>query len=122
MCTRPSGSVLTVSAKANRTPLVPRDAETTPLRTMPQPTPLAAWSLPPATTGMPAGRPVCAAAPAVRVPVTSGPSKEAGSSAGSMSSRDSSPRCQHRLATSKSRVPEASAMSVAYSPVRTQRM
>ena len=45
--------------------------ETMPGSTMPLPTALEAWSPPPPTTGVPAARPVSAAASALTTPVTS---------------------------------------------------
>ena len=44
------------SVVANTTPDVPRVSEMTPGRTMPLPTAPAAWSPPPATTGVPAAQ------------------------------------------------------------------
>ena len=58
---RPPGSRTGRSVAAKTTPDVPMVALTAPGRTMPMPTAPAAWSPPPATTGMPARRPVAAA-------------------------------------------------------------
>ena len=52
---------------AKITPDVPSDSATVPASTAPTPTAFAAWSPPPATTGVPARRPVAPAAPAVTV-------------------------------------------------------
>ena len=49
-------------------------ALTAPGRTMPMPTAPAAWSPPPATTGVPGASPVAAAPSAETLPVTSGDS------------------------------------------------
>ena len=76
----------------NSVPEVP--SEQTPWPSPIRPAPIAAQALspPPATTGVPAGRPVAAAAPAVTRPVTSGLSNTSGnrlsgtSSAASISS------------------------------------
>ena len=78
---RPCGSKSGCFVDAKTTPDVPRVSDTTPGSTAPAPTAPAAWSPPPATTGVPARRPVAAAASAVTVPVTSGPSKVGGSQA-----------------------------------------
>ncbi len=64
--TWPAGSRSGPSVVANTTPDVPSDSATTPGPTAPTPTALAAWSPPPATTGVPARSPVAAAALAVR--------------------------------------------------------
>ena len=70
----PRGSWMGRSVAAKTTPEVPSESAIVPGSTTPTPTPLADWSPPPATTGVPARRPVAAAAPAVTTPVTSGPS------------------------------------------------
>ena len=63
--TCPRGSRMSAeSVVANTTPDVPRDRATTPGTTAPTPTPLADWSPPPATTGVPARSPVASAAAA----------------------------------------------------------
>ena len=84
--TRPRASKSGRSVVAKTTPDVPSDRATTPGSTAPTPTALAAWSPPPATTGVPARSPVAAAAPAVTTPVTSGPSCVGGIQAGSIPS------------------------------------
>ena len=82
-------------------------------RPRPTPTALAAWSPPPATTGVPARSPVAAAASAVTVPVTSGPSNVGGIQAGSMPSAASTSGDQSRAARSNRSVPAPSALSSA---------
>ena len=64
VCTRPFGSSTGFSLKAKTTPDVPIVDDTMPACTMPFPTPPAAWSPPPPTTGVPAFSPVSAAASA----------------------------------------------------------
>jgi len=63
--------------------------------------------------GVPARRPVVAAAAALTVPVTSGPSKVSGIQAGSMPSASTISGDQSRAARSKSNVPAPSALSSA---------
>ena len=58
--TRPCASNSGRSVVAKTTPDVPSDRATTPGSTAPTPTAFAAWSPPPATTGVPARRPVAA--------------------------------------------------------------
>ena len=70
---------------------------------------------------MPARRPVAAAAAAVTVPVTSGPSNVGGIQAGSIAERGEDLGDQSRAARSNSIVPEPSALSMAYSPVSRSR-
>ncbi len=91
--------------------------ETSPGSTMPVPTPLAAWSPPPPTTGSPTGRPVASATSAVTRPVISGDSTQGGIHSRGMFSSASTSSLQRRSPTSSSTVPEASDTSVAYSPV-----
>src|SRR3954471_2498206 len=79
---RPSGSTTGESVGANTTPDVPSDSAPIPGIVAPTPTALADWSPPPATTGVPARRPVAAAASVLIVPVTAGPSDVAGSQRG----------------------------------------
>ena len=98
---------------AKTTPDVPSESATVPDETAPTPTALADWSPPPATTGVPARSPVAAAAAAVMVPVTSGPSKVGGIQAGSMPRAARISGDQSRAARSKSRVPAPSALSSA---------
>ena len=119
--TRPRASKRGRSVVAKTTPEVPSDSATTPGSTAPTPTAFAAWSPPPATTGVPARRPVAAAASAVSVPVTSGPSNVGGIQAGSMRSASSTSPDQSRAARSKSIVPEPSALSMACPPVSRSR-
>ena len=92
-----------------------------PGETTPVPTAFAAWSPPPATTGVPARRPVAAAAASLTTPVTSGPSNVGGIHAGSMPSASSMTGDQSRAARSNSWVPAPSALSIAYPPVRASR-
>ena len=82
-------------------------APSRPGSTTPTPTALADWSPPPATTGVPARRPVAAAASAVIAPVTSGPSKVGGSQAAGISSAASTSADQSRAARSNRMVPGA---------------
>ena len=102
---------------ANTTPDVPSDSATRPGTTAPTPTALAAWSPPPAITGVPARRPVASAPIAETAPVTAGPSCVGGIHAGSMPSASSITGDQSRAARSNSWVPEPSALSSAYPPV-----
>src|SRR5438132_11301552 len=81
--TRPCGSYSGRSVVANTTPDVPSDSATVPVVTAPTPTALAAWSPPPAITGVPVRRPVIPAAIASTCPVTAGPSYVGGNHAGS---------------------------------------
>ena len=115
--TRPSGSTSGRSVAAKTTPDVPSERATTPGSTAPTPTPFAAWSPPPPTTGVPAANPVASAAAGVTVPVTSGPSTLRGSHAGSIPSAATTSSDQSRAARSKSSVPAPSARSTACSPV-----
>jgi hypothetical protein len=112
-CTRPAGSYSGVSVVANTTPDVPSDSATRPGTTAPTPTALAAWSPPPATTGVPARSPVAAAAAAEIAPVATGPSNVGGIQAGSIPSASSTIGDQSRAARSNSRVPAPSALSSA---------
>ena len=97
-------------------------ALTVPGLTMPMPTARPPPGLPPpATTGVPAARPVASAPARTRRPVTADPSWTAGRLAASMPTCPISSDDQRRPATSKSRVPEASAASVARSPVSRHR-
>ncbi len=119
--TLPAGSKAGRSVAAKMTPDVPSESATTPGSTAPTPTALAAWSPPPATTGVPGRRPVAAAASSEIAPVTVGPSWAAGMSAGSSSSAFSTSPDQSRAARSNSSVPAPSARSVARSPVSRRR-
>ena len=119
--TRPCGSYSGRSVAAKTTPDVPSERAIAPGETTPTPTALAAWSPPPATTGVPARNPVAAAASALTTPVTSGPSNVGGSHAAGMRSRARISGDQSRAARSKSIVPEPSALSSAYSPVSRSR-
>ena len=91
--------------------------------TAPTPTAAAAWSPPPATTGVPgaeAGR--RRPPPAVTAPVTSGPSYVARQPRGIDLERRRRPRPTSRAgARSNSSVPEPSARSTAWSPVSRSR-
>ena len=118
---RPSGSTVGPSVVVNTTPDVPRDSEETPGSIEPTPTAAAAWSPPPATTGVPGRSPVAAAASSVMAPVTSGPSKVAGSQRRSIPSASRISADQSRWASSNSMVPAPSARSTAWSPVRRRR-
>ena len=119
--TRPRASNSGRAVVAKMTPEVPSERATTPGSTAPTPTALAAWSPPPATTGVPARRPVAAAAAAVTAPVTSGPSWVGGIQARSIPSAASTSADQSRAARSNSIVPEPSALSMACSPVSRSR-
>ncbi len=88
-CTLPAGSIVGFVVAAKTTPEVPREAVITPGSRAPVPTAVAAWSPPPATTGVPAIRPVASAASCVTVPVTSVPSKVGGIHAAGMPSASS---------------------------------
>ena len=76
---RPSRSTEGPEVGTKTTPLVPTDMAAMPGVTAPNPTALAAWSPAPPTTGVPARRPVAAAASAVTAPTISGPSTVRGS-------------------------------------------
>ena len=71
---RPSDSIAGPSVVVNSTPEVPSESDETPGTTEPTPTAAAAWSPPPAITGVPARSPVAEAAASVIAPVTLGPS------------------------------------------------
>ena len=119
--TIPRGSWIGRSVAANTTPDVPRDRAIEPGSITPTPTAFAAWSPPPATTGVPARRPVAAAASAVTAPVITGPSKVGGIHAGSISRAPRTSGDQSRAARSNRIVPAPSALSMAYSPVSPSR-
>src|SRR5439155_1206280 len=85
---------------AKTTPEVPRTSDATPGATAPAARPAAAWS----------------PAPAIAVDSCAGGNHSCGSSSASQTSSD-----QRRCATSKSSVPDASAASIARSPVRRRR-
>ena len=106
-----------LSVWANTTPEVPMVVKALPSATTPVPTAAAALSPAPPTTGVPAARPVRAAASGVMAPVISGDSYTLASKAGSMSSFSSTSWLQQRWGTSNSCMPEASETSVANSPV-----
>ncbi len=74
VCTRPLGSMETLSVWAKTTPEVPRVVKALPSVTTPVPTAAAALSPAPPTTGVPGRRPVSWAAAWVTAPVTSGDS------------------------------------------------
>lgn len=74
VCTRPFGSIETLSETAYTTPEVPIVVNAFPSRTIPVPTAAAALSPAPPTTTVPSARPVNSAAFAWTVPVTSGDS------------------------------------------------
>ncbi len=101
------------SVAPKTTPDVPSESAMVPGRTAPTPTALAAWSPPPATTGVPARSPVAAAAAGLITPVTWGPSEAGGSQPGSISSAPTISDDQVRAARSKSSVPAPSALSTA---------
>ncbi len=103
---------------AKTTPDVPSDSATLPGTTAPTPTAFAAWSPPPAMTGVPARSPVAAAAPVETTPVTSGPSCVGGIQAGSIPRASSITGDQSRAARSNRSVPAPSALSSAYPSVR----
>src|SRR3954468_15133428 len=119
--TRPSGSYSGASVAANTTPEVPSDSAIRPGATTPVPTAFAAWSPPPATTGVPARRPVASAAASPTTPVTSGPSNVGGIHAGSIPRASSITGDQSRAARSNSTVPDPSALSIADAPVSAYR-
>ena len=96
-------------------------ALTAPARTMPMPTAPAAWSPPPATTGVPTLSPVASAPSGETLPVTIGDSKASGISDGFRPSSRSTVSDHFRAPTSNSSVPDASATSVALCPVRRKR-
>ena len=98
---------------ANTTPDVPSDSAVVPGDTTPTPTALAAWSPPPATTGVPARRPVAAAAWSLTAPVTCGPSNVGGSQSRGIANADRTSPDQSRAAKSNRIVPEPSALSMA---------
>jgi hypothetical protein len=106
---------------ANTTPDVPSVRLTTPGVMAPVPTAPAAWSPPPAITGVPSRSPVAAAAAAVTWPVTAGPSLVGGSQSRGISSAPSTSSDQLREARSKRSVPDPSALSIAATPVRRRR-
>jgi hypothetical protein len=89
---------------------------------MPLPTALEAWSPPPPATGVPAGRPVAAAASSVTHPVISLDSYTRGRMPASSFSRSTISVDHFRVTTSNSAVPEASDTSLANSPVSLKRM
>ena len=112
--TRPPGSKAGASVAANTTPDVPSESATMPASVAPTPTAFAAWSPPPATTGVPARRPVAAAASRVDEPVTCGPSNVGGSQSRGIPERvEQDLADQVRAARSKRIVPEPSALSIA---------
>ena len=111
--TRPAGSKSGRSVVAKTTPEVPSERAILPATTAPAPTALAAWSPPPATTGVPGRRPVSSAAPAETSPVISGPSHVRGIQEGSIAKAARTSADQSRAARSKSRVPAPSALSTA---------
>ena len=119
--TRPAGSYRGRSVAANTTPEVPSDSAIRPGLTTPTPTALAAWSPPPATTGVPARSPVAAAADTDTAPVTSGPSNVGGIQPGSIPSASSISGDQSRAARSNRIVPDPPALSIAKSPVSRYR-
>ena len=100
VCSRASGSGRYSSSAAKTTPEVPRTTDSGPGASMPTPSAPAAWS----------------PAPAISVDSYAGGSHSRGSS-----SAESTSSLQRRLATSKRSVPDASAASIACSPVRRKR-
>ena len=120
--TRPAGSTSGAFVAANVTPDVPSESVDDALVDRPgRRRAFAAWSPPPATTGVPARSPVAAAAAALIAPVTSGPSNVGGSQAGSIPSASRISGDQSRAARSNRIVPAPSALSIACSPVRRSR-
>ena len=111
-CTRACSSAAKAGSAAKTTPEVPSATESGPGRSTPTPSAPAAWSPAPAATGIPSGV----------VPETSGDSSRRGSHARSISSASSTSSDQRRRATSRSSVPDASAMSIACSPHSCRRM
>ena len=116
--TRPPSSTTGSDDGAKTTPEVPSVSAIVPASTAPTPTACAAWSPPPATTGVPAFKPVASAASAEISPVTSGPSCVGGSLSAGISRASSTSFDQSRARTSKRSVPPAPALSVAKRPVR----
>ena len=116
-CTRACGSDANAGSAANTTPEVPITIDSGPGRSMPTPSAAAAQSPAPAATGIPCDT----SSQATVTPANSGDSSTGGSSAGSRSSASSTSADQLRRATSSSSVPDASATSVAHSPVSRRR-
>ncbi len=116
------GSTLGAAVGQTTVPEVPQLATTAPGATAPTPTAPQALSAPPPTIGVPAVRPVAAAARAETVPSTSVEPPTSGSSDGASSIASSISRLQRRFATSSSSVPDASEYSVASVPESCSRM
>ena len=117
VCTRPLGSMASLSVWANTTPDVPMVVNARPSSTTPVPTAAAALSPAPPTTSVSSLSPVSSAAALEMWPVTSQDSYTFASSDGSMFSMFSSFSDQQRFGTSSICIPDASLTSVAKSPV-----
>ena len=121
VCTRPAGSICTLSLCAYTTPLVPIVVKALPARATPVPMAPAMLSAAPPATGMPSSRPVSFAASALMRPATallsrSGGSRLMGSPSAAAISSD-----QRRFGTSSRLVPLASLISEANTPVSFRR-
>ena len=121
VCTRPLGSMASLSVWANTTPLVPMVVKAFPSSTTPVPTAAAALSPAPPTTSVFSLSPVSSAAFAEMCPVTSQLSYTLASMLLSMSRICSSSSLQQRFGTSSICIPLASETSVAKSPVSMKR-
>ena len=121
--TRPCGSYeRPVGRRRRRRPTSRATGPSCPGATTPTPTAFAAWSPPPATTGVPARSPVAAAAAAVTAPVTSGPSNVGGSHGRIDPQRGQRPRPTSRGRRGRTgSCPAPSALSMACSPVSRSR-
>ena len=109
-------------SRRRRRPTCRATGPSCPATTTPTPTALAAWSPPPATTGVPARSPVAAAARSVTAPVTCGPfERRRQPVARDRRGADRTSADQSRAARSNRRVPEPSALSMAWTPVRRRR-
>ena len=117
-CTRACGSAAKAGSAAKTTPEVPSTIESGPGRSIPTPTAAAAQSPAPAATGIPCRQLVTRARDAADAP---GDSSTGGSQAAGSSSASSTSSDQRRRATSSRSVPDASATSVAHSPVSRSR-
>ena len=117
----PRGSYSGRSVAAKTTPDVPSDSAISPGATTPTPTALAAWSPPPATTGVPARKPGGSGGLGRDRAGDLGPSKVGGSQAAGISSAAQTSADQSRAARSNSSVPAPSALSRACSPVSRSR-
>ena len=118
VCTRPSGSMRTVSEWANTTPLVPMVVNALPLSATPVPMAAAMLSPAPPATTVPARRPVSSAASGVMAPAASQLSTSGGRSDRLSPSLSMISFDQRRAGTSSRLVPLASLISCASTPVR----